>query len=180
MEWLREKFPNRPLFGVGFSLGANILTNYLGEEGEDCSFTAAVALSCPWALDVSNMALQRTFLGREVYSRAMGTNLKKLFNKHKEFVLQIPGIDETEVQKVRYLHEFDRAIQCPTWGYKTEQSYYRDAASVDSVLAVRVPFLAISARDDPIVCDEAIPKQEFLGRVRGAVHDISRRTLELV
>lgn len=25
--WLREKFPNRPLFGIGFSLGANILTN---------------------------------------------------------------------------------------------------------------------------------------------------------
>lgn len=25
--WLRKKFPNRPLFGIGFSLGANILTN---------------------------------------------------------------------------------------------------------------------------------------------------------
>ena len=27
VEWLRETFPNRPLFGIGFSLGANILTN---------------------------------------------------------------------------------------------------------------------------------------------------------
>lgn len=25
VEWLRETFPNRPLFGIGFSLGANIL-----------------------------------------------------------------------------------------------------------------------------------------------------------
>jgi predicted alpha/beta-fold hydrolase len=25
--WLRQTFPNRPLFGIGFSLGANILTN---------------------------------------------------------------------------------------------------------------------------------------------------------
>jgi predicted alpha/beta-fold hydrolase len=25
--WLRKQFPNRPLFGIGFSLGANILTN---------------------------------------------------------------------------------------------------------------------------------------------------------
>lgn len=25
--WLRKTFPNRPLFGIGFSLGANILTN---------------------------------------------------------------------------------------------------------------------------------------------------------
>ncbi len=27
MNWARETFPNRPLFGVGFSLGACILTN---------------------------------------------------------------------------------------------------------------------------------------------------------
>ena len=27
VQWLRKRFPNRPLFGVGFSLGANILTN---------------------------------------------------------------------------------------------------------------------------------------------------------
>ena len=27
IQWLRKRFPNRPLFGVGFSLGANILTN---------------------------------------------------------------------------------------------------------------------------------------------------------
>ncbi|KAL9116535.1 MAG: hypothetical protein Q9187_006940 [Circinaria calcarea] len=27
VKWLRQKFPNRPLFAIGFSLGANILTN---------------------------------------------------------------------------------------------------------------------------------------------------------
>lgn len=27
VKWLRRKYPNRPLFGIGFSLGANILTN---------------------------------------------------------------------------------------------------------------------------------------------------------
>jgi predicted alpha/beta-fold hydrolase len=27
VKWLRTQFPNRPLFGIGFSLGANILTN---------------------------------------------------------------------------------------------------------------------------------------------------------
>ncbi|KAK5045595.1 hypothetical protein LTR16_011372, partial [Cryomyces antarcticus] len=27
VKWCREAFPNRPLFGIGYSLGANILTN---------------------------------------------------------------------------------------------------------------------------------------------------------
>jgi len=162
VKWLRKTFPNRPLYGIGFSLGANILTNYLGEEGSSCEFKAAVALSCPWSLDVSNLSLQRTWLGREIYSRAMGTNLKRLYNKHKQSILRITDIDPAEVDRVVYLHEFDRAIQCPTWGYPTEQAYYRDASSTDSVLAIRIPFLAISAEDDPIVCSEAIPRQEFL------------------
>ncbi len=27
VKWLRKTFPNRPLFGIGYSLGANILVN---------------------------------------------------------------------------------------------------------------------------------------------------------
>ena len=27
VKWLKRTFPNRPLYGIGFSLGANILTN---------------------------------------------------------------------------------------------------------------------------------------------------------
>jgi predicted alpha/beta-fold hydrolase len=41
---------------------------------------AAVVLSNPWNLDVGNVALQRTWFGREVYSRAMGGSLKTLFD----------------------------------------------------------------------------------------------------
>ena len=66
-----------------------------------------------------------------------------------------------------------------TWGYPTENAYYRDASSSDAVLAIRIPFLAISALDDPVRTDtlvlrfpqltfclqiavyDAIPFQEF-------------------
>jgi uncharacterized protein len=39
VKWLRQKFPNRPLFGIGFSLGANILTNVsrIQVSEADCS-----------------------------------------------------------------------------------------------------------------------------------------------
>lgn len=35
VKWLRKMFPNRPLFGIGFSLGANILTNVRTDESEN-------------------------------------------------------------------------------------------------------------------------------------------------
>lgn len=39
-----------PLFAAGWSLGANILTKYLGEEGHDTPITAAVAMCNPFNL----------------------------------------------------------------------------------------------------------------------------------
>jgi predicted alpha/beta-fold hydrolase len=149
---LRNMFPNRPLYAVGFSLGANILTNYLGEEGGECVLKAAVACSNPWNLEVCNVALQSTYLGLEVYCRTMGQNLKRLYELHKEQILKNPGIEREKVEASRYLFEFDRHVQCPTWGYPTEGAYYRDAQSVDALLAVRVPFLGINCEDDPVCC----------------------------
>lgn len=43
-----------------------------------------------------------------------------------------------------------RELQGPTWGYPTENAYYRDASSSDSLLAVKIPLFAINAEDDPV------------------------------
>ncbi|CAG7929512.1 unnamed protein product [Penicillium olsonii] len=161
VKWVRQTFPNRPLFGLGFSLGANILTNYLGEEGDACLLNAAVVCASPWDLTVSNVKLQNTWIGKNVYSKAMGTSMKKLFEQHVDMVSKNPRIDVDAIRGITYLHEFDRALQCPTWGYPTEGAYYRDAASVDSMLAIRIPFFAIQAEDDPIACKEALPYHEM-------------------
>jgi predicted alpha/beta-fold hydrolase len=147
---LRTLFPNRPFYAIGFSLGANILTNYVGEQGSSCDLRAAVSCSNPWNLEVCNVELQRTWLGLEVYCKTMGGNMKKLYELHKHQILRNENIDVKEVEKCRYLYEFDRCIQAPTWGYPTEGAYYRDAQSVDALCAVRIPFLGINAEDDPV------------------------------
>ncbi|KAE8446149.1 hypothetical protein EG329_012522 [Mollisiaceae sp. DMI_Dod_QoI] len=148
--WLRKTFPNRPLFGIGFSLGANILTNYIAEEGSACLLKAAVVCSNPWNLDVSSAALKRTWLGREVYLKTMGGNLKKLIENHHDQLAKNPKLDFEKIRAVKYLYEFDRHVQCPTWGYPTEGAYYRDASSTDSLFAIRIPLFAINAKDDPV------------------------------
>ncbi|KAJ4536888.1 hypothetical protein HRR80_003794 [Exophiala dermatitidis] len=160
VKWLQKTFPNRPLFGIGFSLGANILTNYLGEEGSNCPLKAAVILSNPWDLEASNLALMRPWFNRNVYAATMGKSMKRLFETHIEQVSKNPKIDVDLVRKGKYLRDFDRNVQGPTWGYPTEGAYYRDASSIDSALAIRIPFLAIHAEDDPVTASEALPRQE--------------------
>lgn len=110
IKYLRKTFPNRPLYGVGFSLGANILTNYVGEEGANCELKAVVGCSNPWNLDVCSTLLKKTWVGLEVYSRAMGMNMMKLYGKHKHMILQDDKIDEEKVKTCRHLFEFDRFV----------------------------------------------------------------------
>ncbi|KEY71582.1 hypothetical protein S7711_06043 [Stachybotrys chartarum IBT 7711] len=161
VKWLQQTFPNRPLFGLGFSLGANILTNYCGEEGSQCLLKAAIACSNPFNLEVSSKMLMNSFIGREVYLRIMGTALKELVKTHERELEMFSNLDLDAISKVTYLNEFDRAVQCPSWGYPTEGAYYRDASSSDAVMSIRIPFVALHATDDPIAVKEAIPYEEF-------------------
>lgn len=80
----------------------------------------------------------------------MGANLKKLIELHHDEVAKNPKLDFEKIRAVKYLNEFDRHVQCPTWGYPTEGAYYRDASSTDSLFAIRIPLFAINAKDDPV------------------------------
>ncbi|KAI0898005.1 AB-hydrolase YheT [Annulohypoxylon nitens] len=157
VKWLKKTYPNRPLFGLGFSLGACIMTNYLGEEGSATPLKAAVVVANPWALHISSKMLQSTFIGHHLYQRVLGNSMRALAMKHKDELEKYTNIDTTSLFSHKFLYEFDRAYQCPTWGYPTEEAYYRDASSSDSLLAVRIPLLAINATDDPIASNLSIP-----------------------
>ena len=91
----------------------------------------------------------------------MGTSMRKLFETHREDIIKNTALKTENIRRVKYLHEFDREVQCATWGYATEGAYYRDASSADSILAIRVPVFCLHARDDPIACDEAVPYEEI-------------------
>ena len=41
---ISKLYPRAPLIGVGFSLGANVLTRYVAQEGENCRLAAGCAL----------------------------------------------------------------------------------------------------------------------------------------
>ncbi|KAF8473812.1 Alpha/Beta hydrolase protein [Kalaharituber pfeilii] len=152
VDFLRTTFPNRPLYGVGFSLGANIFANYLGEEGDKCVLKGAALCSNPWNLHMTNHLLHQTWLGAEVYSRAMGTQYDVLASD--------PKVDAVKVRKSKYIYEFDRDLTARVFGYATVGAYYRDASSVDRLLSIRVPTFIVHAADDPVAISDAVPYDE--------------------
>lgn len=56
-----SQYPRCTLFAAGWSLGANILVNYLGEQGDDTPIEAAVSMCNPFNLTISNAGLKSGF-----------------------------------------------------------------------------------------------------------------------
>lgn len=44
--YISSKYPKARLLGLGFSLGSNVMTRYLAEEGYNSRIDAACALAC--------------------------------------------------------------------------------------------------------------------------------------
>lgn len=76
--------------------------------------------------------------------------MRKLADTHAEEIRKYTDFDLEKIEKMTYLWEFDREVQTKAWGYPTENAYYRDASSVDLVMGIRIPYLAINSTDDPV------------------------------
>ncbi|KAI0781038.1 AB-hydrolase YheT [Trametes elegans] len=161
--YIEKLYPRAPLIGIGFSLGANVLTRYLAEEGERSRLIAGCALACPWDLVASSDHLQKHFLHRNVYSAGMAQNLQKVVARHLDALSKFPdspawkAAQAVSTKKKMSLVEFDDAVTrvcggpSPPFPFASAYDYYRAASSHKVLADIRVPFLALNSADDPIV-----------------------------
>ncbi|KAF8521575.1 AB-hydrolase YheT [Hysterangium stoloniferum] len=167
--YLSLKFPQAKMVGLGFSLGANVLTRYLGEEGENSKLISGCALACPWDLQKNSYNLENRWLHRNLYSKTMGENLRRLALSHIDPLLRnapaefLSNIEAMKRQKSPCLIEVDETLtrfvggSSPPFPLPSASAYYDWASSHKHIASIRVPFLAISSLDDPIVKDVPLP-----------------------
>lgn len=163
---LHKEQPGRRLYLVGFSLGASILANYLGQQGSLATNDAlnrvegAIIVANPWDLNHSNQYLNTSFMGQKVYSPVMAKNLINLVKHHKDVLAQSPVFDYENRKKVHTIAEFDDYFTAPLFGFDSSKDYYRSASSVHRIMNIKVPTLILNALDDPIVHHDCIPYKE--------------------
>lgn len=151
----------------GFSLGANIVTKYVGEEGVHCPLQGAAVLANPWDFRKgSNHIESGTYVNRVGYRFVLGGALQTLYTLHSPIFFSSPpgafslGHDELEAaleQKPVSLREIDDLITAPMFGYRDAMHYYDEISSFKFLENVSVPLLGINARDDPLVADLTLP-----------------------
>ncbi|RKP04141.1 hypothetical protein CXG81DRAFT_4142, partial [Caulochytrium protostelioides] len=144
-----------PMAAVGFSLGANVLTCYLGETGERSPLLGAVAISNPFDLLAGARWLDSSVAGRHIYSpealdataQAADTSADALAGaEHRGTLLKT-----LYVSQIRSPRTFDHHVTRLLGRYASVDDYYRRGSSAQYVPYIRVPYLAISAEDDPVV-----------------------------
>mmetsp|Transcript_14804 Transcript_14804/g.48502 ORF Transcript_14804/g.48502 Transcript_14804/m.48502 type:complete len:516 (-) Transcript_14804:72-1619(-) len=163
MRMLRERHGHeRQIFAIGWSLGANILANYLGEDGEEAPLDAAAVLCNPWDLALCDRFLEETRIGRKVYNPFMADGLRRLVVPNASLFRGLEPFDIDRALTAETVREFDDAITRISFGFETVDDYYVYSGSCHRVANVGVPTLCLNADDDPVSAYDAIPHAALL------------------
>jgi predicted alpha/beta-fold hydrolase len=159
---LRARHTGR-IVAVGISLGGNALMRWAGELGERAAQTVdAVASVCsPLDLSAGGHAIGRG-LNRQVYTRMF---LRTMKPKALAKWAQHPGLfDRQALLRVRDLYEFDQLFTAPLHGFSSTEDYWSRASAKPHLASIRIPALALNARNDPFVPAHSLPNPREVGR----------------
>ncbi|CAL1373688.1 unnamed protein product [Linum trigynum] len=155
------RYPNSNLYAVGWSLGANILVNYLAQESdENCRLSGGVSLCNPFNLVIADEDFRKGF--NNVYDKALTKSLRRIFKKHAPLFEDMGGEFNIELAaNARTVREFDDGLTRVSFGFKSVDDYYSNSSSSDSIKHVRIPILCIQAANDPIAPARGIPREDI-------------------
>ncbi|KAI9092288.1 hypothetical protein K1719_027788 [Acacia pycnantha] len=153
-------YPEANIYAVGWSLGANILVRYLGQESHACPLSGAVSLCNPFNLIVADEDFRKGF--NNVYDKALAKALREIFKKHALLFEDIGGEYNIELAaNAKTVREYDDGITRVSFGFKSVDEYYSNSSSSDSIKYVQTPLLCIQAADDPIAPARGIPREDI-------------------
>ncbi|KAJ2875978.1 hypothetical protein FB639_003944, partial [Coemansia asiatica] len=163
VEYLSATYPDSPLGAVGYSMGGNILTKYLGEQSSDCKLSAAVTVCCPYDVTKLYDTIGKSTLFNNRVLRPRLTKSAKWFIKRYEDVIQSgkTKYDIDALLSAKTPSEIDTLLTAPISGYESCEQYYRESSSGPFVARIKTPLLALNSRDDPMVPLDAIPVESF-------------------
>lgn len=159
--YLKQRFPDNPLYAIGFSLGGNVLAKYVGERKQ--SFLAgAVVISAPLNLSICAEAIGKGFA--KVYQKYLVDKLvvstcKKIDYLQDDFPI---NVTKSQVQAIKTLVEFDEMITAPLNGFANGQDYYQQASGNQFLKNCQTPTLIIHAKDDPFMTEDVVPTPEMV------------------
>ncbi|KAJ2393197.1 hypothetical protein GGI05_002483 [Coemansia sp. RSA 2603] len=163
VKYLVETFPNSSLGAVGFSMGGNMLTRYLGDQGKECKLSAAVTICCPYNVaKLYKTILKPTLFNTRILQPNMTKSAQKFIRRNKDIIQS--GARQYDIDALlmaKNVAQIDKLLIAPISGYSSLENYYAESSSDSVVSQITTPLLAINSKDDPMVPVNAIPVDSF-------------------
>jgi len=137
------------IFFVGYSMGGNLVTKMAGEFGPSAPRALrGVCAVCP-SIDLAACADALERWDNYPYQRHFVSGLLSRYKRKQKSFPQL--YSSNGLPPIRTVRQYDDYIIAPRFGYRDAQEYYESVGAKRVAAQIRVPFLMVTAQDDPFV-----------------------------
>ncbi|KAM4097594.1 hypothetical protein ACJW30_07G012900 [Castanea mollissima] len=154
IQFINKARPWTTLMAVGWGYGANMLTKYLAEAGENTPLTAATCIDNPFDLEEAT----RSSPYHVAIDQKLTGGLIDILRSNKElFQGKAKGFDVEKALLAKSVRDFEKAISMVSYGFEVLEDFYSESSTRDVVGNVKIPVLFIQ-NDDGTVPLFSIPR----------------------
>lgn len=143
---LKDKYPNSPLYVIGFSLSGNILLKLAGEKKKIEEVDKLIAVCPPLDLAISSKRLELP--KNRIYQNSIVKSIIQLVESPKSNFIFQPS---APLKNCKTLREFDNLYTAPASGFKNADDYYHKCSSSYSLKNIEMPCKILFSKDDPLI-----------------------------
>jgi predicted alpha/beta-fold hydrolase len=157
-EFLRTNVKGSNYYLIGFSMGGNIVTKFIGENCDfikDFNIKGGVSVCGP--LDLKKFQdLTEIKSKSKLYSRFFFKNLKSVFDRNSDYLLKNFKPEEKQellrkLKESKLASHFYKEYILKSFGFESEEEYQIKNSGTNYIQNIKIPFLCIFAKDDPLI-----------------------------
>uniref|UniRef100_A0A1B6L2E9 AB hydrolase-1 domain-containing protein n=1 Tax=Graphocephala atropunctata TaxID=36148 RepID=A0A1B6L2E9_9HEMI len=166
---LCERHPETKVVTIGYSMGGNIVTKYLGEKDKEKVPNLIGGISIcqgydgiegtKWLLNWQNF--------RRLYLYAMTEAMKTIILRHHHILLSEDAksnynLNEREIISAATLPELDDAYTRKVYGFASVEELYKWSSCINYLQSISHPVIFINSKDDPLIPEPLLePIRQF-------------------
>ena len=155
---LIERHGYRTVVLVGYSLGGNVVLNYLsdGKYSVPPEVRAGVCFSVPVHIPSANVYIDQpqNWIYRERFMKSLMLKMREKAKIHPQLLETLDG-----THRPRRFYDFDGAFTAPLHGYEGAEHYWETASSLQHLPRLQTPVLLVQAADDTFLSPQCYPRE---------------------
>ncbi|XP_046403066.1 abhydrolase domain-containing protein 2 [Ischnura elegans] len=155
---IAERHPSTKIVSIGFSLGGNLVTKYMGETKclKPANIIGGISVCQGYCATEGTKYLLNWQNFRRCYLYVMTENMKSIILRHRHVLLsdetkQRCGLNENDIIAAATLPELDEAYTRRVHNFNSVSEMYAWSSCINYLSGITIPMVFINAKDDPIV-----------------------------